>query len=80
MPNIINNNQINTLETKITPSKSDEEVIFSKYEDFKRGYCAVQVGTVTSKIMNINHRIKEEYGQKYNGFTPREEISEKTVR
>jgi len=62
MPNIINNNQINTLETKITPSKSDEEV-----------------GSVTSKIMNINHRIKEEYGQKYNGFTPREEISEKTV-
>merc|ERR1719422_2121870 len=62
MLNIINNDQIKTLETKITPSKSDEEV-----------------GSVTSKIMNINHRIKEEYGLKYDGFTPREEISEKTV-
>ena len=41
MPNIINNDQINTLETKITPSKSDEEVIFSKYEDFNRCYCGV---------------------------------------
>merc|ERR1719445_430460 len=50
------------VETKLAPSKSDEEV-----------------GTVTSKIININRKIKEEYGQKYNSSTPIEDISEKTV-